>query len=97
MASQFELDVALGNYYRTTGLATPFYDQQPDSLIAKTPTHMLGPRHVVQLLDATAGGGWARVRTEKNELGFVKFKHLKIVPLEEQPRAKNKKRQFWND
>ena len=97
LAPRFASNVQSGSYYRTTGLSTAFYDEQPDSLVIKVPTRILGPRHVVQLLDANAGAGWARVRNEKGDLGFVKFSSLKIVPLEDQPDAPKARREFWND
>lgn len=92
-AATFDSDVSIGNYYKTKGM-TSFYDEQPDSLIAKTPSRFLGPGHVVQLLDPNSGGGWARVRNEKFESGFVKFDKIKIVPIEEQPLAPKRKRKL---
>lgn len=87
----FDPDVSIGSYYKMRGV-TPFYDEQPDSLIGKTPNGILGPGHVVQLLDANSGGGWARVRNEKFESGFVKFSRIKIVPIEKQPVAPKRKK-----
>jgi hypothetical protein len=92
-AATFNADVSIGNYYKTKGM-TSFYDKQPDSLIAKTPSRFLGPGHVVQLLDPNSGGGWARVRNEKFESGFIKFDKLKIVPIEKQPLAPKRKRKL---
>ncbi len=97
MSPQLHPDVQSGSYYRTKGFSTAFYDEQPDSLIGKVPTHLLGARHIVQLLDPNAGGGWARVRTEKGDIGFIKFKNIKIVPFEKQPKAPKPKREYWND
>jgi hypothetical protein len=89
-APTFHPDVSIGSYYKTKAMSS-FYDQQPDSLVSKTPTHIYYTSQVVQLLDANAGGGWARVRTPKDELGFMQFSNLKIVPLEKQPPAPKRK------
>lgn len=95
MSERFDTNVTPGAYYRVKGLATAFYDEQPDSLIAKTPTDMLGPRHVVQLLQASSGNVWARVRTEDDDIGYVKFSALKIVSAEDQPSAPKRKHNKW--
>ncbi len=89
-APSFHPDVSIGSYYKTKAMSS-FYDQQPDSLITKTPTHFYTTSQVVQLMDANAGGGWARVRTAKDGLGFMQFSNLKIVPLEKQPDAPKRK------
>jgi hypothetical protein len=90
-AATFQPDVMIGSYYKTKAMSS-FYDEQPDSLITKTPTHFYSTSQVVQLMDANAGGGWARVRTEKDELGFMQFSNLKIVPFEKQPSAPKKRK-----
>jgi hypothetical protein len=89
-AATFHPDVAIGCYYKTKAMSS-FYDQQPDSLIGKTPTHVFYSGQVVQLMDPNAGAGWARVRTANDELGFMRFSNLKIVPLEKQPDAPKRK------
>jgi hypothetical protein len=96
-AARFDDDVVPGAYYRTGLTPTAFYDEQPDSLIGKTPTDMLGPRHVVQLLSASAGSVWARVRTEEDDIGFVKFSAIKIVPTEDRPKAPKRKINKWGE
>lgn len=91
-APTFDANVSVSSYYKTRGLSN-FYDVQPDSLVIKTPSRILGPGHIIQLLDPNSGGGWARVRNEKDEIGYVQFSRLKIVPMEEQP-YKRKKDKF---
>ncbi|MBP7948618.1 MAG: hypothetical protein KA004_03105 [Verrucomicrobiales bacterium] len=97
MAPALSPDVAVGSYYRLRGMTTNFYLQQPDSLIAIMPARMLGPRSVVQLLDPNAGNGWARVRTSSDDIGYVKFSSIKIVPFEKQPRAPKRKKQWYDE
>jgi hypothetical protein len=97
MSSRFDEDVNIGSYYRVKGLTTAFYDEQPDSLIGKTPTDILGPRHVVQLLNASAGNVWARVRTEEDDIGYVRFSALKIVPWDKRPDAPKRKINKWGE
>jgi hypothetical protein len=94
-AGRFSSDVLPGAYYRTGLTPTAFYDVQPDSLIAKTPTDILGPRHVLQLLSANGGGVWARVRTEEDLIGFVRFSSINIVPREKRPDAPKRKNDKW--
>jgi hypothetical protein len=96
-SAQFGPDVGIGNYYKTGGLMTAFYDEPPDLYIGKMPARMLGPFHVVQLLDASAGGKWAKVRNEKDEVGYVKFSKLKIVPFDKQPEKPKHRRENWDD
>lgn len=88
-APTFDANVSVGSFYKTRGLSN-FYDIQPDSLVIKTPTRVIGPGHVIQLLDPNSGGGWARVSNEKDEIGYVQFSRLKIVPMEEQPSRRRK-------
>ncbi len=97
-AARFDENVSVGSYYRTSSLTpTAFYDEQPDSLIIKTPTSVLGPRHVVQLLSAHAGSSWARVRTEDDEVGYIRFSAIKIVPYEDRPDAPKRKVNKWGE
>jgi len=97
MSPALNPDVMPGSYYRISGLGASFYNEQPDSLIGKIPTTVLGPRHVVQLLDPNAGNGWARVRTGNDDIGFVKFSSIKIVPFDQQPKAPKRKKQWYDD
>ncbi len=90
-ADTFKPDVSLGSRYKTKSF-TAFYDEQPDSLISKTPTHVWATSHVVQLMDANSGRGWARVLDEDGKSGFVKFSNLKIVPFEQQPSAPKRRK-----
>jgi hypothetical protein len=93
LSATFEKDVSIGSYYKTRGV-TQFYDKQPDSLIAKTPSHFLGMGHVIQLLDPNSGGGWARVRLGTDEVGYIRFNKIKIVPPEKQPSAPKRKKEW---
>lgn len=93
LSGTFDPNVSIGSYYKTRGI-TQFYDKQPDSLIAKTPSHFLGMGHVVQLLDANSGGGWARVRLGNDEIGYIRFNKIKIVPPEKQPDAPRRKKEW---
>jgi hypothetical protein len=96
-SARFSENVSLGAYYRTGMVPTPFYDEQPDSLIGKTPTDILGYHHVVQLLSANAGAEWARVRTESDQVGFIRFSAIKIVPMEDRPNAPKRKINKWGE
>ncbi len=89
-AATFRPDVSIGSYYHTRRMSY-FYDTQPDSLVTKMATHIFGTQKVVQLLDANAGAGWARVRSQDGEIGFMRFSNLIIVPLEKQPDAPKRK------
>ncbi len=82
-------EAEVGSYYRLKGTMNGFYDNVPNF------TDVLGNRvlmrgHIVQLLDASAGDGWARVKNEKLEIGYVRFENIKIVPPEKQPKPKRR-------
>jgi hypothetical protein len=42
--------------------------------------------HVVQLLSANAMDGWARVRSEKLGIGYVRFGNIKLVEPSRRPK-----------
>lgn len=77
----------IGGYYKLRGTVHPFYYSKPNF------TDVLGDRYlkrgtIVQLLDPTAGEGWARVKTDKLEIGYIHFEAIKIVPYDKQPKPK---------
>ena len=64
-----------------------FYFQIPNYTDV-LPNRFLMRGHIVQLLDPSAGGGWARVKNEDHQIGYVQFENIKIVPYEDQPKPK---------
>ena len=54
------------------------------------PDRYLMRGHIVQLLDPSVSEGWARVKNEDLEIGYVQFENLKIVPPEKQPKPKQR-------
>ena len=84
-----EPDAQIGGYYKLRGNMNGFYFNVPN-FTDVLPNRFLMRGHVVQLLDPTAGDGWARVKNEDLQIGYVKFEQLKIVPYEKQPRPKKR-------
>lgn len=82
-------DAEIGGYYKLKGNMNGFYFNVPN-FTDVLPNRFLLRGHVVQLLDPTAGDGWARVKNEDLQIGYVKFEQLKIVPYEKQPRPKKR-------
>lgn len=82
-------DAEIGSYYKLKGNMNGFYYNVPN-FTDVLPNRFLMRGHVVQLLDPTAGDGWARVKNEDLEIGYVKFEQLKIVPWEKQPKPKKR-------
>lgn len=79
--------VQVGGFYKLSGLTSGFFDHVPN-FTDVLPDHYMGHGTVVQLLDATVGEGWARVKSDKFGIGYTKFSNLKIVPYDEQPKPK---------
>lgn len=76
-----------GGYYRLKGGMNGFYFQIP-KYTDVLPNRFLMRGHIVQLLDASAGDGWARVKNEDFQVGYVQFENIRIVPFEDQPKPK---------
>ncbi len=80
-------DAETGSYYRLKGGMNGFYFQIP-KYTDVLPNRFLMRGHIVQLLDPSAGDGWARVKNEDLQIGYVQFENIKIVPFEDQPKPK---------
>lgn len=78
-----------GGYYRLKSSMNSFYFKVPN-YTDTLPNRFLMQGHIVQLLDASVGDGWARVKNEDLQIGYVKFESIKIVPPEEQPQPKER-------
>lgn len=78
-----------GGYYRLKGSLNGFYRNIPN-FTDVLPNRFLMHGHIVQLLDASAGDGWARVKNEDLEIGYVNFENIKIVPPDKQPQPKER-------
>ena len=78
-----------GGYYRLKSSMNGFYFNVPN-YTDMLPNRFLVRGHVVQLLDASVGDGWARVKNEDLQIGYVKFENIKIVPPEKQPQPKER-------
>lgn len=78
-----------GGYYRLKGSVNGFYHNIPN-FTDVLPNRFLMHGHIVQLLDASAGDGWARVKNEDLEIGYVNFENIKIVPPDKQPQPKKR-------
>lgn len=74
----------VGGYYKVKGNMTRFYPNLPTFTDVLSDKY-LGRGHVVQLLNPDALDGWARVKNEDLEMGYVRFDALKIVPEDKQP------------
>lgn len=74
----------IGAYYRMKRGLNGFYPRIP-TFVETVPPRVLTGGHVVQLLDPNAGGGWARVKNEKLEIGYVRLENIRIVPPEKRP------------
>ena len=79
-----EPDSEVGSYYKLRRTMNGFYHNIP-IFTQVLPDRFLMRGHVVQLLDSTAGDGWARVKNEQLQVGYVQFTDIKIVPREDQP------------
>lgn len=73
-----------GGYYKLKLGMNGFYYRIP-SFVEAVPTKFLMGGHVVQLLDATVGDGWARVKSEDLTTGYVRMSNIKIVRPDKQP------------
>ena len=73
-----------GGYSKLKMGMNGFYYRIP-SFVETVPTRFLMGGHVVQLLDATVGDGWARVKNEDLETGYIRMSNIKIVPADKQP------------
>ena len=82
-------DARIGSYYRLKGNMNSFYFNIP-GFTDVLPNRYLMRRHVVQLLDDSAGNGWARVKNEDMQIGYVKFENIRIVPWNKQPKPKSR-------
>lgn len=73
-----------GTYYKLKMGMNGFYYRIP-TFIEAVPNKFLMGGHVVLLLDAAVGDGWARVKNEDMSTGYVRMDNIKIVPPDEQP------------
>lgn len=80
-------DLQVGGYYRLKGTMNGFFNNVP-IFTQVLPDRYLMRGHIVQLLDPSVSDGWARVKNEDLDIGFVEFENIKIVPQEKQPRPK---------
>lgn len=80
-------DAEVGSYYKLKGNMNGFFFSVPN-FTDVLPNRFLMRGHVVQLLDPSAGDGWARVKNEDLQIGYVQFENLKIVPYDKQPKPK---------
>ena len=78
-----------GGYYRLKRTMNGFYNNVP-IFTQVLPDRYLMRGHIVQLLDPSVSEGWARVKNEDLEIGYVQFENLKIVPPEKQPKPKQR-------
>jgi hypothetical protein len=84
-----EPEAQMGGYYKLKGNMNGFYFNKPN-FTDLLPNRFLMRGHVVQLLDPSAGDGWARVKNEDLQIGYVTFENIKIVPWEKQPKPKSR-------
>lgn len=80
-------EAQIGGYYRLKGNMNGFYFNVPQYTDV-LPHRFLMRGHIVQLLDPSAGGGWARVKNDDLQTGYVQFENLKIVPYEDRPKPR---------
>lgn len=82
-------DARTGGYYKMRKNINHFFFNVPN-FTDVLPNRYLMRGHVVQLLDPSVGDGWARVKNEDLEIGYVKFDNLKVVPPEKEPKPKER-------
>ena len=83
------LGARIGGYYRLKGNVNGFYFHVP-GFTEVLPNRYLMRRHVVQLLDPSVGDGWARVKNEDMQIGYVQFGNIRIVPYKDQPKPRQR-------
>jgi hypothetical protein len=81
----------VGSYYKVKGNFTRFYPNVPTFTETPLADKYLGRGHVIQLLHPNAMDGWARVKNEDLEIGYVRFEAINIVAAEDQPRPHRRK------
>lgn len=79
-----------GGFYKTK--ATGFYNEIP-RFIDLVPDRYLMRGHVVQLLNTGVGDGWARVKNEKFETGYIRLESIRVADHDERPRPRDR----WAD
>ena len=79
----------IGGYYRLKRSMNGFYNNVP-IFTQVLPDRYLMRGHIVQLLDPSVSDGWARVKNEDLQIGYVPFENIKIVPEEKQPKPKRR-------
>ena len=82
-------DAQIGGYYRLKRTMNGFFNNVP-IFTQVLPDRYLMRGHIVQLLDPSVSDGWARVKNEDLEIGYVDFENIKIVPAEKQPKPKRR-------
>ncbi len=74
-------------YYRLKKTMNGFYYNLP-TFVDVLPDKYLGRRHVIQLLSANVSEGWARVKKDDGQLGYVRHENIRFVAPEDQPRPR---------
>ena len=82
-------ETQIGGYYRLKRSMNGFFNNVP-IFTQVLPDRYLMRGHIVQLLDPSVSGSWARVKNEDLEIGYVEFENIKIVPEEKQPKPKRR-------
>lgn len=82
-------ETQVGGYYRLRRSMNGFYNNVP-IFTQVLPDRYLGRGHIIQLLDPSVTGGWARVKNEDLEIGYVQFENIRIVKEEKQPKPKRR-------
>jgi hypothetical protein len=80
-------EAEVGGYYKLKGNMNGFFFNIPN-FTDVLPNRFLIRGHIVQLLDPSAGDGWARVKNEDLQIGYVQFENIRIVPFDKQPKPK---------
>ena len=74
-----------GAFYKLKGGVNGFHYDVPKFTDVLPEKYLMGG-HVVQLLSANAMDGWARVRSEKLGIGYVRFGNIKLVEPSRRPK-----------
>ena len=82
-------ETQVGGYYRLKRSMNGFYGNVP-IFTQVLPDRYLMRGHIIQLLDPSVTEGWARVKNEDLEIGYVQFENIRIVTEEKQPRPKRR-------
>ena len=76
-----------GAFYKLKAGVNGFHTDVPRFTDVLPEKYLMGG-HVIQLLSANAMDGWARVRSDKHGIGYVRFDNIRIVEASRRPKPR---------